>query len=152
MGKGKKGGSRRLNKSQVTEQVMALFQEHSGELVDIKTIFRELHFNTHPAKLLCMDVLDDLLMDDYIIEQAQMRYTLATKTTVMEGLFQRKHNGKNTFLPDDGGEPILVAERNALHAMDGDRVRVQMMARRRGYVREAQVTAILKRAENHKTF
>ena len=150
MGKGKKGGSRRLNKSQVTEQVMALFQEHSGELVDIKTIFRELHFNTHPAKLLCMDVLDDLLMDDYIIEQAQMRYTLATKTTVMEGIFQRKHNGKNTFLPDDGGEPILVAERNALHAMDGDRVRVQMMARRRGYVREAQVTAILKRAD--KTF
>ncbi len=150
MGKGKKGGGKRLNKSQVTEQVMALFQDHAGELVDIKTIFRELHFNTHPAKLLCMDVIDDLLMDDYIVEQAQMRYTLATKTTVMEGLFQRKHNGKNTFLPDDGGEPVLVAERNALHAMDGDRVRVQMMARRRGHVREAQVTAILKRAD--KTF
>ncbi len=149
MGKGKKGGSRHLNKAQVTEQVQALFMEHAGELVDIKTIFRELHYNTHPAKLLCMDVIDDLLLDDFIIEQAQMRYTLATKTTVMEGLFQRKHNGKNTFLPDDGGEPILVAERNSLHAMDGDRVRIQMMARRRGHVREAQVTAILKRADKN---
>ena len=147
MGKGKKGGGRRLNKQEMTEQVMALFQEYAGQLVDIKTIFRELHYNTHPAKLLCMDVIDDLLMDDYIIEQAQMRYTLATKSTVMEGLFQRKHNGKNTFLPDDGGEPVLVAERNAMHAMDGDRVRVQMMARRRGHVREAQVTAILHRAD-----
>ena len=147
MGKGKKGGARRLNKQEMTEQVMALFQEYAGQLVDIKTIFRELHYNTHPAKLLCMDVLDDLLMDDYIIEQAQMRYTLATKSTVMEGVFQRKPNGKNTFLPDDGGEPVLVAERNALHAMDGDRVRVQMMARRRGHVREAQVTAILHRAD-----
>jgi ribonuclease R len=94
-----------------------------------------------------MDVLDDLLMDDVIIEQAQMRYTLATKSTVMEGTFQRKHNGKNTFLPDDGGEPVLVAERNAMHAMDGDRVRIQMMARRRGHVREAQVTAILHHAD-----
>lgn len=147
MGKGKKGGARRLNKQEMTEQVMALFQEYAGQLVDIKTIFRELHYNTHPAKLLCMDVLDDLLMDDYIIEQAQMRYTLATKSTVMEGVFQRKPNGKNTFHPDDGGEPVLVAERNAMHAMDGDRVRVQMMARRRGHVREAQVTAILHRAD-----
>ena len=148
MSKGKnKQGARRLNKAQLGEQVMNLFQAHAGEVIDIKTIFRELHLNTHPAKLLCMDVLDDLLMDDYIIEQSQMRYTLATKSTVMEGTFQRKHNGKNTFLPDDGGEPILVAERNSLHAMDGDRVKVQMMARRRGHVREAQVTAILQRAD-----
>ena len=148
MAKGKnKQGARRLNKQQLGEQVMQLFQARANEIIDIKTIFRELHLNTHPAKLLCMDVLDDLLMDDYIIEAAQMRYQLASKSTVMEGVFQRKHNGKNTFLPDDGGEPILVAERNSLHAMDGDRVRIQMMARRRGHVREAQVTAILQRAD-----
>ena len=147
-GKNKQGGRpHRLNKAQLTDQVMNLFQSRAGEVIDIKTIFRELHLNTHPAKLLCMDVLDDLLMDDYIIEQAQMRYTLASNSTVMEGTFKRKHNGKNTFLPDDGGEPILVAERNSLHAMDGDRVKIQMMARRRGHVREAQVTAILKRAD-----
>ena len=147
-GKNKQGGRpHRLNKAQLTDQVMNLFQSRAGEVIDIKTIFRELHLNTHPAKLLCMDVLDDLLMDDYIIEQAQMRYTLASKSTVMEGTFRRKHNGKNTFLPDDGGEPILVAERNSLHAMDGDRVKIQMMARRRGHVREAQVTAILQRAD-----
>ncbi len=147
MSKSHKQASPRLNKARLTEEVVAYFQAHAGELIDIKTIFRELHLKTHPAKLLCMDVLDDLLMDDFIIEQAQMRYRLADKTSVMEGTFQRKHNGKNTFLPDDGGEPILVAERNSMHAMDGDRVRIQMMARRRGHVREAQVTNILKRAD-----
>ena len=147
MSKSHKQASPRLNKARLTEEVVAYFQAHAGELIDIKTIFRELHLKTHPAKLLCMDVLDDLLMDDFIIEQAQMRYRLADKTSVMEGTFQRKHNGKNTFLPDDGGEPILVAERNSMHAMDGDRVRIQMMARRRGHVREAQVTNILQRAD-----
>ena len=136
-----------MNKARLTEELVAYFQAHAGELIDIKTIFRELHLKTHPAKLLCMDVLDDLLMDDFIIEQAQMRYRLADTTSVMEGTFQRKHNGKNTFLPDDGGEPILVAERNSMHAMDGDRVRIQMMARRRGHVREAQVTKIIQRAD-----
>ena len=147
MSKSHKQASPRMNKARLTEEVVALFQTHAGQLVDIKTIFRELHLKTHPAKLLCMDVLDDLLMDDVIVEQAQMRYTLADKTSVMEGVFQRKPNGKNTFLPDDGGEPILVAERNSMHAMDGDRVRIQMLARRRGHVREAQVTNILQRAD-----
>ncbi len=147
MSKSHKQPSARLNKARLTEDIVAYFQAHAGELIDIKTIFRELHLKTHPSKLLCMDVLDDLLMDDFIIEQAQMRYRLADKTSVMEGTFQRKYNGKNTFLPDDGGEPILVAERNSMHAMDGDRVRIQMMARRRGHVREAQVTNILQRAD-----
>ena len=147
MSKSKKnGGTRRLNKQQLTEQVMQFFERHEGEVMDVRLLFRELGLNTHPAKLLCMDVLDDLTMDDYLVERGSMRYTLARKSAVMEGTFQRKANGKNTFHPDDGGEPILVAERNALHAMDGDRVRVQLLARRRNHVREAQVTEILSRA------
>ncbi|MBP5770831.1 MAG: ribonuclease R [Bacteroidaceae bacterium] len=140
-------GRRRLNKAQLSEQVMNFFQSRAGEIMDVRTIFRELGLNTHPAKLLCMDVLDDLMRDDYIVERPSMHYALAFKSAVMEGTFQRKANGKNTFHPDDGGDPILVAERNSLHAMDGDRVRVQMMARRRAHVREAQVTEILQRAD-----
>lgn len=41
----------------------------------------------------------------------------------------------------------MVAERNSLHAMDGDVVRVSMMARRKNHVREAAVTEILKRSD-----
>ena len=148
MAKGKKnGGSRRLNKQELAELIMQFFERREGKETDVRTLFRELGLNTHPAKLLCMDVLDDLVADDYIVERSSMRYAMARKSVVMEGTFQRKGNGKNTFHPDDGGAPILVAERNALHAMDGDRVRVQMMARRRGHVREAQVTEILQRAD-----
>ena len=148
MSKSKKnGGSRRLNKQELAELIVQFFERREGKDIDVRTLFRELGLNTHPAKLLCMDVLDDLVADDYIVERAPMRYAMARKSVVMEGTFQRKGNGKNTFHPDDGGTPILVAERNALHAMDGDRVRVQMMARRRGHVREAQVTEILQRAD-----
>ena len=140
----------RLRKSDITELVVGLFQRSQGEVFDVKTIFRELRLNTHPLKLLCMDVLDDLVLDDFIVEQGQLRYCLAQKTATMTGIFQRKANAANTVLPDDGGKPILVAERNAHHALHGDRVRIQMMARRRGHVREAQVTQILER--NQRTF
>ncbi len=150
MGKGKKSSGSYVRKSELAAQVTSYFDAHAGEVTDIRTLFRVLGLKTHPAKLLCMDVLEELIMDDYLKETGPMRYQRAAPSMAMTGLFRRKSNGKNSFVPDGGGEPILVAERNSLHAMDGDRVRVQMMARRRGHVREAQVTEILKRAD--KTF
>ena len=47
----------------------------------------------------------------------------------------------------DGGEPVLVAERNSLHAMGGDKVKVTLLARRKHHVREAQVVEILERSD-----
>ena len=146
MGKNKKGG-KHLTKKQLAAKVEALFQEHAGEPLELKRVFRELHLDTHPAKMLCMDVLKELLLDDLLTEKPKYTYTLKPQSHVMEGTFRRKANGKNTFIPDEGGVPIMVAERNSLHAMDGDHVRATLMARRKNHFREAQVTEILKRAD-----
>ena len=146
MGKKKSGGGR-LKKKNLEQMVITLFEENPTQVFELKTLYRELHLNTHPAKMLLMDVLEMLMMDDYIKEQPRFCYTLNNPTQVMVGIFHRKANGKNTFEPEDGGEPILVAERNSMHAMDGDKVQVTMLARRKHHVREASVTEILKRNE-----
>lgn len=146
MGKKKSTGGR-LKKKNLEQMVIALFEENPTQVFELKTLYRELHLNTHPAKMLLMDVLEMLLMDDYIKEQPRFCYTLNNPTQVMIGIFHRKANGKNTVEPEDGGEPILVAERNSMHAMDGDKVQVTMLARRKHHVREAAVTEILKRSE-----
>ena len=150
MSKGKNKGAKRITKKQMVEKVMGLFEGHPTQRYELKEVFRLLGLDTHPAKMLCYDILETMLADDYITEKPKYCYGLKQQSQVMEGVFTRKANGKNTFLPDEGGQPILVAERNAMHAMDGDRVRVTMMARRRNHVREGQVTQILKRAD--KTF
>jgi ribonuclease R len=51
-------------------------------------------------------------------------------------------------VPDDGGTPIFVAERNSMSAMDGDRVKVSLMARRDKHIKEAMVIEIVKRAHD----
>lgn len=146
----KKSGGPRFKKKDLEQIVINFFEENPSRTIDLKTIYRELHLNTHPAKMLLMDILETLLMDDYIKEQPRFSYTLNNPSQVMEGTFRRKANGKNTFEPDDAGEPVLVAERNSMHAMDGDRVMVTMLARRKHHVREAAVTEIIKRSD--KTF
>ena len=149
MGK-KKTGSRGLRKNDLERIVIEFFQENPSITFPLKTLCKQLHLNTNPAKMLLMDVLEGLLMDDFIKEQPRNSYTLNMPSQVMTGTFRRKANGKNIFEPEEGGEPILVAERNSLHAMDGDIVQVTLLARRKHHVREASVTEIVKRSD--KTF
>ena len=149
MGK-KKTGSIGLRKIDLERSVIDFFQENPAVTFPLKAICKQLHLRTSGAKMLLVDVLESLLMDDFIKEQPRGHYTLNMPMQVMTGTFHRKANGKNTFEPEDGGEPILVAERNSQHAMDGDTVQVTLLARRKHHVREAAVTDILKRSD--KTF
>lgn len=147
MGKTGKKSGKRLKKKELAKMLMELFQNNPAEVYDIKRIFRDLKLDTHPAKLLCMDLLEDLAMDDYIKETEKLHFRLNTTGQVFEAIFNRKANGKNTVTPLDGGEPVLVAERNSLHAMGGDKVKVTLLARRKHHVREAQVVEILERSD-----
>ena len=144
---GKNKGGKRLSKRAVTEALQGLFMACPNETYSLKQIFRQLKLVTHPAKMLAIDTLDEMCWDDYLSKVGEGQYRMNTKGQVQEGTFIRKANGKNTFLPDDGGTPIFVSERNSMFALNGDRVRVAMMARRQNHIKEAMVTDIL----SHKT-
>ena len=139
----KNKGSKRLNKKQVAEMLQTLFQQHPNEVFTLKQVFKALKLDTHPTKMLAVDVMDEMAWDDYLTKASDNSYRLNLKTQVQEGTFIRKANGKNSFQPDDGGKPIFVSERNSMFAMNGDRVRVAMMARRERHIKEAMVVEIL---------
>ncbi|MCR5153045.1 MAG: ribonuclease R [Prevotella sp.] len=147
MGKGKKAG-KRLTKRQLEELLHSYFQQRPDETVAFKQIFRDLRLNTHPLKMLAIDIMDEMAWDDYLSKDGDSAYRLNTKGQVQEGTFVRKANGKNTFQPDEGGTPVFVAERNSMAALNGDRVKVQFMARRRNHIKEAMVIEIIKRAKD----
>ena len=147
MAKGKNKG-KRLTKKQMVELVSALFQQNPATSFSMKQIFKLLHLDTHPAKMLCVDILEDMAWDDYLKKEAENHYRLNMQGQVAEGTFIRKANGKNSFLADGSDKPVFVAERNSMFALNGDRVRVTMMARRQKHIKEAMVTEILKRAHD----
>lgn len=145
--KNRKGG-KRMSKKQLSASLEKLFTSQPDKALTLKDIFRTLHLDTHPLKMLAMDILEEMAWDDFVTKVSDISYQLNTKGQVQEGTFIRKSNGKNSFMPDDGGKPIFVAERNSMSALSGDRVRVSFMARRRNHIKEAQVIAILKRAKD----
>ena len=145
--KEKKAG-KRMKKKELSKVVLDFFHAKQDEVISLKYIFSELKLTTHPLKMLCMDILSDLLADDYITEVDKSKYKLNNHGVEMTGTFQRKSNGKNSFIPEGGGDPIFVAERNSAHAMNNDKVRIAFYAKRRGREAEGEVIEILERAND----
>ncbi len=141
MSKHKSG--KRLNKKMLVEMLQTLFQQKPNETFTLKDVFKNLKLSTHPAKMLAVETMDEMAWDDFLTKTSANSYRLNLKNQVQEGTFIRKANGKNSFQPDDGGKSIFVSERNSLFAMNGDRVRVAMMARRERHMKEAMVVEIL---------
>ncbi|MGM9713422.1 MAG: ribonuclease R [Prevotella sp.] len=145
MGKGKKG-RKRMTKKQLAELLADFFQNEPNTTFTFKDIFRKLHLDTHPLKLLAVDTLEEMAWDDFLTRVTDTSYRLNLQGQVLEGTFIRKSNGKNSFQPDGTDQPpVFIAERNSMFALDGDRVQVTMVARRDHHIKEAVVTQILER-------
>jgi len=91
--------------------------------------------------------LAELAFDGDLIETAPGKYKAPGRSVTAEGVFSRRANGKNSVITDIDGEEIFVAERNSMHALNGDRVRVTIAARVRGKEPEAVVSEILEKKD-----
>ena len=147
MGKEKKGG-KRMSKKQLAEKLEGFFTTQPEKTFSYKEVFRTLKLNTHPLKMLAIDLMEEMAWDDFLTKVSDHSYRLNQMGQVVEGLFRRKGNGKNSFIPDGSDKPIFVSERNSMSALNGDRVKVSLMARRQKHIKEAQVIEILQRSRD----
>lgn len=145
--KEKKAG-KRMKKKDLVNILMNFFHSKPTEALSLKFIFSELKMTTHPLKMLCIDILNELRDGDYITEVDKNKFRLNDHGKELTGTFQRKSNGKNSFIPDEGGDPIFIAERNSAHAMNKDKVRIVFYAKRKNHDAEGEVVEILERAND----
>ena len=137
-----------MKKRELVELVVNYFRQRPADSFGMKQIFSGLHLTTHPLKMLCADIVEEMLEDNFLIETEKGHFCLNERGQVMTGTFLRKSNGKNSFVPEDGGEPIFIAERNSAHAMNGDKVKVALSAKRRRHEPEGQVIEILEHTDS----
>ncbi len=139
---------KRLKKQDMITRVVNLFNHYPKELMNYKQVAAEIGASTQVNKLMVSEILERLHEDDFLIEEDRGKFRLNGMGLIAEGLFERRSNGKNALIPDGGGKSIFIAERNSMHAMNGDKVKVQILAKRKGREPEAEVLEILERAKN----
>ncbi|MBO7112630.1 MAG: ribonuclease R [Bacteroidaceae bacterium] len=146
MGRSYKGGVR-LNKRNMTDLITDWFRDNQDSTISVKRLYDELKLKTHPMRSMCLDIVLDLVEDGFLKEK-DGQFCLMQKSKFIDGVLQRRVGGKNFLVPDDGSDPIFVAERNSAGAVNGDRVRIVLFARRPHSGPEGEVTEILKRAKD----
>ncbi len=143
----KKKGTRGINRKEMTERIVNLFNQDGSKAYNYKQVAFAVDAKKDTRKLMVIDILELLASDDFLIQVSPGKYKLNSRGTHVEGVFERRKNGKNSLIPDHGGEPIFVAERNSMRAMNGDRVRILMYAKRRNRDAEGEVIEILEHKE-----
>jgi len=138
----------RLTKKEINRRIIHLFNIRSEDALSCKQVCAEIGITSQEKKKIVINLLENLFFGEFLVETNNGRYKLNGLGTTATGTFERRSNGKNSFIPETGGNHLFVAERNSMHAMNGDKVKVQILARRTGRTPEAEVIEIIERADN----
>lgn len=140
----------RVTSKNLRDEVLRYISQQGNNTFNYKQASYAIGADSASAQRAIALLLAELAFDGDIIEVAPGKYKSPTRNNVTTGTFVRRSNGRNSVITDNDGESILVAERNSMHALNGDRVRINIAARRRGVEPEAQVIEIIE--ENDQTF
>ena len=140
------GGRRRIRKSELRDKIMEFLLKEYRKSFNYKQIAYGLDLDNKIYRDDIINMLDALVASDDITEVSLGKYKAkSNRGTENEGIFIRRKNGRNAVMIDD--EEILVAERNSLHALNGDKVLVVISAVTRGQEPEARVIKIIEKKE-----
>ncbi len=137
----------RKSRRELAHALMDYFVEHPGEDFSKNDLYNEFKLKNHPSRKVLVDILDDLVMCEYLSVGSGGHYRLLQQQTLTEGTMVR-HGGVVGFQPDGEEEVIYVGDRHVGNALDGDRVGASVIFNRKHNRREAEIVNVIKRAKD----
>lgn len=131
----------------LNSEVIGYISKQKNNTFNYKQVAHAIGAESPSAQRSIAMMLIEMAFDGDIIEVSPGKYKAPQRTNVTTGTFVRRSNGKNSVVTDEDGESIFVAERNSMHALNGDKVKVYVAARRRGAEPEAEVVEIIEKNE-----
>lgn len=144
----KRSKAEQLNLDELTRAVIKLFAANPTHTWNYKQVSKQLDITEQPMRLTISRILDVLAMDDTLTRVKPGTYRYNLSGALLFGTFERRSNGRNAVISDEDGKSIFIAERNAMHALNGDRVQARLFAKRQGGELEAEVINIIERSKH----
>lgn len=142
-----KKSTSRLSSQTLEAKVNEFVSEQKNNTYNYKQVAHAIGAITTAQQRSVAMQLVEMAFDGEIIEVSPGKYKSPQRTNEAVGIFVRRSNGKNSVITDTDGEAIFVAERNSMHALNGDKVRVNIAAHRRGTEPEACVIEIIEKKD-----
>ena len=96
--KEKKAG-KRMKKSEMSERLISLFHTKPNETFSLKQLSSSLNLTTHPLKMLCADIITEMIEDDFLQEVEKGHYKLNDHGLIMTVSFSVKATARTPSSP-----------------------------------------------------
>ena len=142
---------RGLTNEQIEQTVRKLFESEPNKVFNYKQVCYLFGQTSMSQKRQVVSVLEALVVFGFLTEVEMGRYRLKhaerkTKGNALEGTF-RYFRGNASVVVEGLEEPLVIEERDAAHALDGDKVRIAQTTLKGRVERKVwQVTKILERS------
>ena len=145
----RKSNSSRTGNSakELRTKVLQYISQQKNNTFNYKQVAFAIDADTSAAHRNIALILAELAFDGDLIEVSPGKYKAPQRSNIATGTFVRRSNGKNSVLTDEDNESVFVAERNSMHALNGDKVKVVIAAAKKNTEPEAEVIEILEKKE-----
>ncbi len=140
-----KGGQKNLLKKAIVE----IFSANPNVVLNYKQLSHALNISSPDEKRNVNSILLELSDTGFLMQPSVGQFRLDVRTSFLTGYIDKQSVAKKTFLiPDDGGEPVFIAERSLNRAMNHDYVKVHLFACKKGQAPEGEVVEIIRRHQD----
>ncbi len=148
--KGRKGRKHAaFNKQMLKHAILSVLSEEPSKTVNYKQISSVLGIKDTETRRLANIALQDLYDDGYLDQVSQGKYRLKARSGYITGVVDLQPQGFAYIASEEVDSPVLVSSRNLHHAMEGDKVRVQLYARRKKHGMEGEVVEVVEHAKKN---
>ncbi len=136
-----------FNKHGLKRAILEVYYENSNQSFNYKQIGAAVGAKDHGQLQLVNVVLQELRDAEALVETERGKYQLKSQGGTVTGMMELNSKGYGQVSSEELEEPVFVSAANMNHALDGDKVRIRLYARRKRSNPEAEVIEVLERAK-----
>jgi ribonuclease R len=138
--------SERINKKELTNNMLAIFSAHPKRAFNYKQISGELLITDSSEKRMITELLYELKEKDTLEEVTTGKFRLKERGGTVIGTVDMARGGYGYVVSENFKEDVFVSQNNLNHALNGDTVKVLVYAHKKSRNLEGEVVEIIERA------
>ena len=145
--KTKKKKALSFNKQTLSNKIIGLFSNNPTQTFNYKQISKRLDVKDTATKQLITAVLNELTQNETLTEIQRGKFKLKSRGGYITGVVDLTQRGAAYIISDDIEEDVFVSQQNLNHALNKDRVKIYLFAKKKNKQAEGEVVEILERVK-----
>ncbi len=145
--KKKRRSGKSANKQILSNKLLGIFTNNPHKPYNYKQIAKQLNIKDESDRQLIIELLDELKQNGTLEEVYKGKYKFKPRGGVITGKIHLKSGGYALLLTDDIQEEVLIPHNYLNRALDGDKVKVHLHAKRKKSFFEGEVIDVVERSK-----